>query len=95
MCKVKVKVRLQVFQSKSLCKSCNSIECQNFKFLNMVMPYDWHVRCWYGLREVENAGEASLYLEKIHLCLDGSLYSNLLKNYDQKTTSFSSFELSF
>ena len=23
----------------------------------------WHVRCWCGLRIVENAGEASPYLE--------------------------------
>ena len=24
----------------------------------------WHVRCWCGLREIENAGEASPYLDK-------------------------------
>ena len=23
----------------------------------------WHVRCWCGLREIENAGEASPYLD--------------------------------
>ena len=29
----------------------------------------WHVRCWCGLREVENAGEASPYLEIRYICL--------------------------
>ena len=33
-------------------------------------PMDgWHVRCWCGLREVENAGEASLFFLLISLKL--------------------------
>ena len=29
----------------------------------------WHVRCYYGLREIENAGEASQYLDIRSFCI--------------------------
>ena len=34
---------------------------------------DWHVRCWFVLREVQKASEASPYLEKRKdVCIDNT-----------------------
>ena len=41
-----------------------SLQCASADLILCGRPVnDWHVRCWCGLRKVENAGESSPYLE--------------------------------